>query len=184
MVCSTFRVEIRSNNTLTPLYDFVGENVYSDEELDIYHEKHNSNDDIDAFRETENKSYILKDNSKIECSKNLELDWDSQYEIQLYCLGTDDINYIISLGWINNMISIDTADRAKIHIENTPVTIVAEYVENYGWDLDMIRNNMAHDSYTNHSVNSYVSSKFSSDSELVQVGFKDYIPESVTIEHP
>lgn len=183
MSYSTLKVDADSYHKFDTVSTFVGEPIYN-KEIMIYHTTNDSVTDINALKISGKRSSLLKENGEVEkCSVECILDWSSPYEIQLYIIQYKGSYYVVSLGWINNMFDIDNSTTAKIHIDNTPVVIVARRVENGNWEFEMILDNLAHDSYEKHNVCSDISKYFSPISELVQIGFKDSMPESISLEY-
>jgi hypothetical protein len=78
---------------------------------------------------------------------------------------------------------IGDSTEANIYIDNTPVILVARRLESGNWEFEMILDNLSHDSYEQHEACSDIAKKFSPISEFVRIGFKDSIPESLSLEY-
>lgn len=181
----TFQIEYPTNGTVKTQYNFVGELVCSTNDYDIYHERYNSNSEIQALKIGDDKSKMLKDGESIICSINTHFDWEAKYEIQVYCMNieNEDENYIICTGWINDVISIENAHRAKIHIEGTNTVVATQFEKYYGWNINIV-DDINCDYSKTYNCQTSVAENFAPNTDVLRIGFEDTYPESLMVEYP
>lgn len=175
----TMQIETDIGRSGKFVHTFTGYSVDRDGEKQTYHSFSGSEVDAVTVRGTDN--HILRDGEIKECNIKTKITWDWQYELQLYGVsieGKSD-NYVVVTGFIRDAINVGNADQVRLYIDgNTAVTInndgdsiwrFTDVSDNYESDLSMAEDQL--------------SQGFSSNSDLLRIGFDSRMPESVTANY-
>lgn len=176
----TFCIETHTNSNVSAKELLVTECVETKRGSKIYHTIKDSNNKIRSLRIEDGSAFILKEDEVIECQIQNQVAWKSPYEVILCCLKFASSGFnILCYGWHNEIIEFTDKSSVRVKIKETPVWVEFETDED-GWSADIIGSDYDHASI--YSRDKTITNMFSSNSDVVRIGFNNREPTSLETE--